>query len=63
VQGPGIGKWGSSESLSKRPEPGFKQEFDEPKKKEKSGDSSLDKMIEKLKNQLEILEQLKSSGS
>ncbi|HOU12862.1 MAG TPA: DUF4157 domain-containing protein [Anaerolineae bacterium] len=58
LQGPGVG---TRPALNARPESAggrdWKQEFDEPE--EKKGDSNVDKMIEKLKAQLEMLEKLK----
>ncbi len=57
LQGPGVG---TRPTLNARPESeggrDWKQQFDEPEKKT---ESNVDKMIEKLKAQLEMLEQLK----
>jgi len=61
LQGPGVGE---RPALSARPESEggrtWQQGFEEPEKKEK-GDTDIDKKIEKLEAQLEILKQLKGS--
>ncbi|MBN2003725.1 MAG: DUF4157 domain-containing protein, partial [Anaerolineae bacterium] len=61
LQSPGVGE---RPALSARPESEggrtWQQGFDEPEKKEK-GDTDIDKKIEKLEAQLEILKQLKGS--